>query len=493
MSSLNNELAGLQDLIKLERLNAEFKNDVDALHNKIKLSPDIPDEAKNEIMKGFEEAMKNGYTKIGQSVAWVNNNVVLSFDKKSVTNASNSTGHNGKLSNPYGQEKEEEESRERHGYDNDQHKSSRQREDTKDEVFVNNMSNIDIPKDIINILNRGSNFQILKKTAKFNSVVNELSQIIYFLIIDTTISKHNKKLYNYRTINKNINKCVEFLLNNNLVVSPADKNLGLTIIPKEWYISELNKYILNTNAFEKKTIDWYRVIDQYKWIDERYDGQYILKWNLNIDNKDKIPKVYILPKVHKCPSFPIDIKLVKSRYITPNIGWINERASKWLAKELQPLLSKVDWVIESSLDFQNKLPPLQFVDTDVVIFTADVKDMYPSITRNLALHALNYAQNILSNDPTHPKWNVYRKTLQWIFNTSFIEYKGDAYIQRKGLPMGNPVSPILANLTLAMAECNVFTTEMITKIKIYRYLDDIVAFVDNSFLDTYPNRILGKI
>jgi len=52
--------------------------------------------------------------------------------------------------------------------------------------------------------------------------------------------------------------------------------------------------------------------------------------------------------------------------------------------------------------------------------------------------------------------------------------------------MGNPVSPILANLTLAMAECNVFTTEMITKVKIYRYLDDIVAFVDNSFLDTYP-------
>lgn len=194
--------------------------------------------------------------------------------------------------------------------------------------------------------------------------------------------------------------------------------------------------MLNPNLFHKRAINWKAIKDQYNQI---HEGQLILKWVLNLENKDKISKVYILPKVHKCPTVPIDINLVKSRYITPNIGWINEKASKWPAKELRPLLSKVDWVVENSLDFQNKLPPREFVNSPTVIFTADIKDMYPSITRKLIFKALEYARNSLSRDPIHPKWGVYERALNWIFQTSFIEHKGDTYAQIKGLLMGNPV------------------------------------------------------
>lgn len=309
----------------------------------------------------------------------------------------------------------------------------------------------------------------------YNKLCNMYSNVIHY----------NKKISFHVKINKNINKCVEFLLNNGLIVSPADKNLGLTVIPKDWYISELEKYIYNQEIFHKERIDYEKIKKNHDKCFIVEKGQFIYNYILNLESTPKIPKVYILPKIHKCPSRPIDINLVKSRYITPNSGWINTKASTWLAKELQKYVIQIPWIVESSLDFQNKLANSKFADCvydgEIVIITADIKEMYPSISHNLAKQTIKFVKDKLDKNLISAKWEVYELVLDWIFDTSFVEYKNETFKQIKGLPMGNPVSPVIANLTLAMLEFAILTQYNIRFcMDLYRFLDDVIVFVNTS-------------
>jgi len=115
---------------------------------------------------------------------------------------------------------------------------------------------------------------------------------------------------------------------NKLIIKPADKNFGLTIMHKDWYEFQVKKH-LNSKTYQKEEPSLYKIIGDLYTIKE-----YTFTKRLYIQSKElylkwtdkskiwKIPEFYVMPKLHKSP--------IKSRPIVPSHSWVTTEASKWL-------------------------------------------------------------------------------------------------------------------------------------------------------------------
>ena len=92
----------------------------------------------------------------------------------------------------------------------------------------------------------------------------------------------------------------------NIIVKPADKNLGLTLISKEWYIAECERQLTDTSTYERvhsvsllgiqrrmlgviATLDGGIPPNEHKWLTRE------------TERLSQLPQFYIMPKLHKDP------------------------------------------------------------------------------------------------------------------------------------------------------------------------------------------------
>src|SRR5581483_3334762 len=188
----------------------------------------------------------------------------------------------------------------------------------------------------------------------------------------------------------------------------------------------------------------------------------------------QLPQAYGLIKLHKEPH--------KLRIIKPVVNWINSKAAKYVARALQPYVDSLPHVLGNSLELARDFTDL--MSRSHCIMSYDVCDMYNSISQHDALQGVSklaikegwwdtssYSQNI--------KWNKLLVLCRWVFSTSYVGYGGKAYKQKKGLPMGSPLSPVLANLYMAYLESEVLSSSFAENIIYVRYLDDILLMSTN--------------
>ncbi|CAG8646729.1 10818_t:CDS:2 [Acaulospora morrowiae] len=73
---------------------------------------------------------------------------------------------------------------------------------------------------------------------------------------------------------------------------------------------------------------------------------------------------------------------------------------------------------------------------------------------NVALRCIWYLLNTkgIINPDTKHEFDLIHNIIVWIFRNSYVAYLDRVYFQLKGLPMGNPLSPILANLYACAVE-----------------------------------------
>ena len=64
-----------------------------------------------------------------------------------------------------------------------------------------------------------------------------------------------------------------------------------------------------------------------------------------------------------------------------------------------------------------------------------------------------------------------------IINSTFFSFDNKIFKQIFGMPMGSPLSPILANIVLQDFEQEIITTNNIISSFYFRYVDDIVLAV----------------
>lgn len=409
---------------------------------------------------------------------------------------------------------------------------------TTKKVFVNNISSTDIPTWVVNFLSLGANFNLTSSLTFDDTQKDWLETKEQVLVAlqkqkripksqeilkktESLLDRQTEYLYgNFVSSLKNINRryikfhnkskaVFNFIVNNNLIVTPADKNLGLTIANADHYKSVMIDFIQKSGDFDLYTHHPREIPYQYNiYIDRvvsrwramllglRYDGSDFSKL-FDPDNvpATDIPRIYGLWKLHKIP--------LKIRPIVPNFAWLTTKASKYLADKWQPFVNAIPWILPNSLALVNKLDsPFVFWLDELYIASFDVNAMYPSINYQtdtfwkLLRKSLKFACQRLNMAFAKPYFLNDFALLQWVLTSSFVQFQDQVYTQTSGLSMGTPVAPVVANLFMAGAEIiarNQTSFESAFKNSYfiyYRYLDDIFVANQNFHqVDTFLKMI----
>lgn len=232
-----------------------------------------------------------------------------------------------------------------------------------------------------------------------------------------------------------------------LVIKPADKNLGLCVISREWYLSEGLRQLASPNY---QVVEDFDIADMcsdlrvFLWTHKEHMHALEHKWLLHAlaGGKHKLPVFYMLPKLHKCP--------VVGRPIVASCAWVFAPLSQWISYHLNPVVQTMDTVLVSTAvlvtDLQRiHLPPA----TDVHFVSADVSDMYNNIPVSQAIVAVG---GLLRRRLPSGLAEAIVDALELVLNNNYFTFSGVVYHQTSGIAMGTSCAPPLAQLFMAILE-----------------------------------------
>ena len=319
---------------------------------------------------------------------------------------------------------------------------------------------------------------------------------------------NNKALRKVANINISLKRVYDFLTESNLIVILADKNLGLTIVNKDWYHTNMRKHFENTEAFsavdvtnpaanvariEDGKIVWKPLFTRWEYslrtlVQTHYGRGEISRayldkhWSWEFGS---FPRPYGLIKLHKTPP--------KLRYITPVVDWLNRKVADDIVSFLNTYVGKVDWILSSSMELIKLIDESvnnvrhQPQNKSLWIGSWDVQDMYNQIDQRESIVFIEYLAQKQGwiTSTNRKRWSFYFSLITWVYATSYVAYNDEVWLQKRGLPMGSPLSPVIANLYMAALE--VKATAEFESFRAYsssiiyrRYLDDILIICRSS-------------
>ncbi|KDE08473.1 hypothetical protein MVLG_01255 [Microbotryum lychnidis-dioicae p1A1 Lamole] len=187
------------------------------------------------------------------------------------------------------------------------------------------------------------------------------------------------------------------MIEHDFIVKASDKNLGLTVLPREWYINEALRQLSDTSTYtELDPANHDAVIPtlmsaRYKLVSKVMSSPELFriipksaeKFLLQLSTDDvKLPEFHLLPKLHK--------KAIAGRPIVPSYAWVTSHVSIFIDTLLQPILQSFPWIIRDSKDLLRKLLELELPDDEVWIVTADIRSMYTNIPSTEGANVVAY-------------------------------------------------------------------------------------------------------
>jgi len=303
-----------------------------------------------------------------------------------------------------------------------------------------------------------------------------------------------------RTFAPHINKILRFLTDNDYVITMTDKNLGLAVSKREWLMSNERLLLLDRRNYKRlDKVEADKVMDEkcsemqvlsdmtidHILFSELKLGEYFESMITTEGSEHLYPQFHGIPKIHKKPT--------GFRPIAPCHSVCFNPASKFISKELKPIIKSAPTIIHGSKDLLMKLSQLRidskrrwfFVSGDVVAF-------YPNVPLKLCIELITsmYEEWLLSNATRDPssstfgdiddplvRLKIFKRAIE-IGNTRLIvQHKSDFFEQLNGLAMGISDAPDLANLFGAYfeAKAKILTHDSI--IYYGRYIDDCLGLV----------------
>ncbi|BHF73961.1 hypothetical protein SprV_0401704500 [Sparganum proliferum] len=254
-----------------------------------------------------------------------------------------------------------------------------------------------------------------------------------------------------------------------IVIMSADKGGAIVIVDKADYVNKANQIFDDREAYAPLAADPTKnqaaaikkkvnELAQFKLIGPDDSRSMTL-------NDPRIARAYGLPKVHKT-----DAQL---RIIVPLIGSPTCNLAKWLYRHLMHLTNGLQYSIENSQAFLQKIHGLE-VSPDECILSFDVVALFSSIPHDLAIDSV---ARCLERSPIGiPTENVLDMLKFCVMN--YCQFDDKYYQQVKGTPMSSTISGLLAELVLQRLEQDVVQT-FETKMWL-RYVDDTFVIIKTS-------------
>jgi hypothetical protein len=267
--------------------------------------------------------------------------------------------------------------------------------------------------------------------------------------------------HTHKSLQPDVAKIREFLLDRQYVITGTDKNLGIAVSKRDWIIeksqnilSDVNNYRRLTNdealMFLSRKCEAMRELAEHAalYIDSR-EGTVadFMRSKITLPGTEHhIPPFYGIPKIHKQP--------VKMRPIIPCHSAIQNPAAKYVSKKLKPIIQSAPTIIHGTKDLAIKLSKLSInPKRKWYIVTGDVVAYYPNIPIQ---HCIDIVYNMYfefywnvrdHDDASNRRQQEFFKGCLEVGNTELItQYQNIIYEQLNGLAMGVASSPDLANL-----------------------------------------------
>lgn len=273
--------------------------------------------------------------------------------------------------------------------------------------------------------------------------------------------------------NMNWTKVQDFLAEKRLLAKLTDKNLGLAVIPIDWYDTQILDLL--------KDSDTYKPVFKVPTQDllDTLHGQ-VSSWRLppamekyiRQRTESELPEFHAIPKVHKAPW--------KLRPIVPSHSWVTTTTSTVLDHLCQPLLKQLPWVVASSKEVINQLEKVRpLSDKPIWILTADVVAFYTNIPPKDCSDKLAAWWRLFMKGSSIPHRSI-RKMSRFVMDNNYLSYRGQAFHQLNGLAMGTACAPVVANLYAAWFEKKARVVHRQGVLLYVRYIDDILCLFQGS-------------
>ena len=296
----------------------------------------------------------------------------------------------------------------------------------------------------------------------------------------TTVKSHMSRLRNHHNNWSNFYSTVAKLkTREDIVIYPADKNMGPSVLAKEFYIKEGEsiRHFGDTSAYKPLEPTQVEISERYKllhiilmnqkWLPKKEAVKLYDDFTFNA-NKVNPCNAYLIPKVHK--------KDLAMRLICASCSWLTYLPSKYIAYTLQPILKSLPSYIEDSASLVKLLENTQISVYDQLV-TADVISLYPSIIIVDGLSSLKMTLLQKGLDKNHVKFIL--DLTSWVLHNNVISFNGKLYLQIKGTAMGTPLAVAYACIHMHVIEREAFRSftargYSLSRLKLYvRFIDDI--------------------
>jgi hypothetical protein len=263
-----------------------------------------------------------------------------------------------------------------------------------------------------------------------------------------------------------------YLQASNLIITASDKTPHLCLFPYNIYISLVQRHLQDDSVYSQIPANRMSAIDRVvrKHITNLYKE--LNKAIPNVQN-DKGRSFKILPKLNKhisvWPEYP---NTPKTRPVVNDAASITTTPCKIILPYLQDIEKSLPHTCLSAIHTLHKLR--NFTSThnirDYVIATADISNMYTNIQTHTLLQILRDTQYDLKHK------DAIITFLQYITRYTTFTFNGVNYLQKRGLPMGGPVSSVLANIYMSHFETVIMRkySSQIQPPLLLRYIDDIL-------------------
>ncbi|KFD67427.1 hypothetical protein M514_11958 [Trichuris suis] len=274
-----------------------------------------------------------------------------------------------------------------------------------------------------------------------------------------------------------------------IVITKADKGNVVVVMDMPFYLDRMSTLLSNPvykPIQEDPTKNLHKTLKRLisEFAQETGDETLTkISKRLGHPSRYQCPEMYCLPKIHK-----VDIPF---RPVVSSINSILSELSSYLKRLIQPLVGKQRSAVKNSKTFREELKRMNIGSTDIMV-SYDVKDLFTNVPIPDTLQVL---MELLSSDVTLPQrtklnpFHIVKLCSFCMLEGNIFHFRGSFYKQENGVPMGSPLSPVLAEVFVEHFERQVFfhTSTEIAPAYFKRYVDDIFAILkrgtENNFLD----------
>lgn len=360
--------------------------------------------------------------------------------------------------------------------------------------WINNLTNVQIPDNVMNILQIDEKFNLPTETKKLPvvDIVANLEPAIQELEPEERMIARNSlcnALTNFKTaprrftsfekvIRKQFMEAKKFLKEHpDILVTSADKGKITVLMSKLDYDAKM-RVLLDENST-------YTILDDdpTKRIEGRCN-RLILKWKrLELISEEEATKltrynsicsrIYGKPKIHKAnaPLRPI-VSMIDSP--TYNL-------SKMFATILKNVTGKSNRSVKNAYELKQAVANLK-VPKNYILVSLDVVSLFTKIPKELVYQCVKDRWSSIEPFTKLPLDELLNG-LKVVMENCVFQYKEIIYQQIFGSPMGSPGSPCFADLVMESLE-EVVIKKLPFKLPFYfRYVDDIITAIPKNMIN----------